>query len=163
MAYTVFRCDNMPGTDQRTMIASVLVKDSNGNNIDVENGTIVEIGGLVAGEHDLYTATLATSQSNVKKCAVIGTPEVLYTDLYNEKNLDAFTNKAGTPATAYLLAHGGIFSVTKEGFVGGTAPAANTTTVGIGTGGKIDTSGTNLGELLTTEIAGRYTYYVIRL
>lgn len=163
MAYTVFRSDLMPGTDNRAFIASVLVQDANGNNIDVENGTIVEVGGLVAGQHDLYKATPATSSSNVANCAVIGSPEVIYTDLYNEKNLDAFINKAGVPCAAYLLKDGGIFSVTKEGFVGGTAPTLVGGGVGIGANGKIDASGSGLGNVLEIKTAGRYTYYAIRL
>lgn len=163
MAYTVFRSDNMPGIDNRSFIVSVLVKDGDGKEIDVENGAIVEVGNLVAGEHDLYNATLATSSSDVAKCAVIGTPEVTYTDLYNEKNLDAFINKAGVPAAAYLLKDGGIFSVTKEGFVGGTTPSLIGGGVGIGADGKIDASGSGLGEVLAIDVAGRYTYYAIRL
>lgn len=165
MAYTVFRCDDMPGIDNRTFNKSVLVQDANGNNIDVENGTIVEIGGLVPGQHDLYVAHLATSSSNVADCAVLGAPEVIYTDLYNEKNLDAFINKAGVPVLAYLLSDGGIFSVTKEGFVGGTAPSLIGAGVGIGANGKIDASGssTGLGEVIEIKTSGRYTYYAIRL
>ena len=94
---------------------------------------------------------------------VIGTPEVTYTDLYNEKNLDAFINKAGVPAAAYLLKDGGIFSVTKEGFVGGTTPSLIGGGVGIGADGKIDASGSGLGTVLAIDVAGRYTYYAIRL
>lgn len=163
MAYTVFRCDDMPGIDNRTFIKSVLVKDGSGNNIAVENGTIVVIGGLVSGEHDLYTATLATSSSTLANCAVIGSPEVINTDLYNEKNLDAFRNEAGTPAVAYLLKDGGTFSVTKEGFVSATAPSAVGATVGLGANGKIDASSSGLGKVIAIDVAGRYTYYAITL
>lgn len=164
MAYTVFRCDNMPGTDQRAYIASVLVQDSSGNPIEVENGTIVEIGDLIDGKHDLYAATLATKTSTVANCAVIGTPEVIHDD-HLKKNLDDFINEAGKPATAYLLGHGGVFSVTKEGFVNGTVPtkAGKTVAVGIGTNGKIDSAGTGLGTILAIDQTNRYTYYAVRL
>lgn len=164
MAYTVFRCDNMPGTDQRAYVASVLVRDSSGTPIEVENGTIVEIGALIDNKHDLYAATLATSASTITNCAVIGTPEIIYDDQL-KKNLDDFINEAGKPAAAYLLGHGGVFSVTKEGFVGGTVPTTTgkTVNVGIGTGGKIDTAGEGLGTVLAIEKAGRYTFYTVRL
>jgi len=163
MAYTVFRCDNMPGIDNRAFIASVLVQDAKGKNIEVENGAIVEVGALVPGQHDLYTAKLATSSSDIAKCAVLGTPEVIYTDYVTERNLDAFKNEAGVPAAAYLLKDGGVFSVTKEGFVGGTAPSEAGGTVGLGADGKIDASGSGLGEVLAIDVVGRYTYYAIRL
>lgn len=52
--------------------------------------------------------------------------------------------------------------MTKEGFVGGTAPTKGAK-VGIGTGGKIDAAATGLGVCADIEVAGRYTYYVIKL
>lgn len=166
MAYTVFRCDNMPGTDQRTMITSVLVRDGDGKNIAVENGTIVEIGALVPGEHDLYYATLATASSALKKCAVLGTPEVIY-DECTYKNLDEFINEAGKPATAYRLGREGVFSVTAEGFVGGTAPTATAVAVSLGANGKITapaaTSATVLGKVIAIDKTARYTFYAIEM
>lgn len=162
MAYTVFRSDNMRGIDQRTEICSVLVQDAEGKAIDAENGTIVVIGKLVEGEHDLFTATLATASSNLKDCAVLGTPEVCY-DECHDIDLDAFTNKAGVPAAAYMLRCGGIFSVTKEGFVGGTAPSAVNTGVALGANGKIAAGGTGLGTVIDIDETSRYTYYAIKL
>lgn len=165
MAYTVFRCDNMPGTDQRTMVTSVLVHDGSKNPVAVENGTIVEIGDLVPGEHDLYYATLATASSTLKNCAVLGTPEVIY-DNHIYKNLDEFINEAGKPAAAYKLGREGVFSVTADGFVDATAPGSAGTDVGLGANGKIAAtvgSATKLGTLKAIELAGRYTYYVIEL
>lgn len=166
MANTVFRCDNMPGIDQRTEICSVLVQDAEGKAIAVENGAIVEIGALVAAdgktEHDLYTAKLATASSDLKKCAVIGTPEVEY-DECRRKNLDDFKNEAGVPAAAYRIRLGGVFSVTKEGFVSGTAPTAIGAAVGLGANGKIDASGSGLGTVLDIDKTSRYTFYAINL
>ena len=56
-----------------------------------------------------------------------------------------------------------MFSVTKEGFVGGTAPSAVGQEVGIGTDGKIDAASTGLGTCVAIETAGRYTYYTIKI
>lgn len=166
MAYTVFRCDNMPGTDQRTMVTSVLVRDGDGKNIAVENGTIVEIGALVPGEHDLYYATLATAASDLKKCAVLGTPEVIH-DECTYKNLDDFTNEAGTKASAYKLGREGTFAVTAEGFVGGTVPTAVGVSVSLGANGKITapaaTSATVLGKVIAIDKTARYTFYAIKM
>lgn len=163
MAYTVFRSDNMPGIDNRAYITSVLVQDASGKPIEVENGTIVKVGAKIEGKHDLYAATLAaSSDSDLTKLAVIGTPELIY-DETTYHNLDDFINEKGIPAAGYMLGHGGDFAVTKEGFVGGTAPAAVGGTVGIGADGKIDASGSGLGTVLAIEKVGRYTYYTIRL
>ena len=158
MAYTVFRCDDMPGVDQRTLIKSVLVVNGDGAPIAAENGSIVVIGDLVEGQHDLYKATLATADADVKKCAVLGTPELEYDECHYH-NLDEFINKAGKPATAYLLREGGSFGVTAEGFT--AAPEAGAT-VALAANGKIS-AGTGLGSVLAIENAGRYTYYVIKL
>jgi hypothetical protein len=82
--------------------------------------------------------------------------------MYDErkKNLDEFTNEAGKIVRAYISRSRNMFSVTENGFVGGTAPAKGDT-VGIGAGGKIDASGTGLGTCVDIEVAGRYTYYTI--
>lgn len=163
MAKTIFRCDNMPGIDNRAYITSVLVQDGSGTNIAAENGAIVKIGDLVKGERDLYVATLATTTDKVEDCAVLGSPEIIYDDA-TKKNLDDFENEAGKPAMAYLLSQGGCFSVTKEGFVSSTPPAVKGA-VKIGANGKIDAGGTGtaLGTCIAIESAGGCTYYVIKL
>lgn len=165
MAYCVFRCDNMPGTDQRTMNASVRVVNGSGENISVENGTIVEIGALISGKHDLYSATLATATSDLKDCAVVVGDEIAY-DNHVYRSLDEITNPAGANLLAYKFGQAGQFSVTKEGFVGGTAPSAVGGTVKLGANGKIEAGAgeqgdTVLGTVLAIETVGRYTYYAI--
>ena len=52
--------------------------------------------------------------------------------------------------------------MTAEGFVGGTVPKKGDK-VGIGAGGKIDAAGTGLCECVDVEVAGRYTYYAIKI
>lgn len=160
MGYTVFRCDNMPGIDNRADIMSVKVVNSNGEAVAVENGAIVKIGAIVPGQRELHYATLATNSDAVADCAVIGTSELMYDE--RKKNLDEFINEAGKPALAYLLRHEGWFSVTAEGFVDGSVPAVDAK-VGIGANGKIDAAGTGLGTCVAIEKAGRHTFYVIEL
>lgn len=163
MPYTVFRSDNLPGIDNRAYITSVRVVDGSGDPIAVENGTIVKIGAKIAGKHDLYSATLASSSdTDLTKLAVIGTPELIY-DESRYHNLDEFINPAGKAAAAYMLGRGGDFAVTKEGFVSATPPSATGGAVGVGTGGKLSTSGSGLGTVLAIETAGRYTFYTIRM
>ena len=52
--------------------------------------------------------------------------------------------------------------MTKEGFVDGTVPEKGDE-VGIGEGGKIDAAGTGLGVCVDIDVAGRYTYYAIKI
>lgn len=158
--YTVIRTDNLSGTDQRADLLSVRVYDAEGKAIAVENGAIVKVGELEAGEREVYKATLATSGDKIEECAILAGVEVMYDD--RARNLDDYINEAGKPIRAYIPRNRNFFSVTKEGFVGGTAPAEDGQ-VGIGADGKIDASGTGLGVCKAIEVAGRYTYYVIQI
>lgn len=158
--YTVIRTDNMSGTDQRADLLSVRVYDAGGNAIEAENGAIVKVGSLVEGEREIYNATLATAADALDDCAILAGVETMYDE--RKKNLDEFINEAGSNVRAYVPRNRNFFSVTAEGFVGGTAPAVDAE-VGIGANGKIDASGTGLGVCKAIEIAGRYTYYVIQI
>ncbi len=160
MAYTVFRSDLLSGTDVASDLVSCRVYDGSDNEIAVENGTIVELKGYEDGEREVMKAVLATASSKLSDCAIIGTEEVMYDE--RKKNLDEFINEAGSICRGYIPRSRNMFSVTKDGFVGGTV-AAKGAEVGIGANGKIDASGTGLGTIMAVEVAGRYTYYVVKI
>ena len=160
MAYTVFRSDLMHGTDSGVDLVSVRVYDASDEPIAVENGAIVELKEYEDGEREVWKGVLATASSKLSDCIVIGSEEVFYDE--RKKNLDEFINEAGSICRGYILRSRNMFSVTKEGFVGGTAPAKGDA-VGIGADGKINASGSGLGTTQAVEAAGRYTYYVIRI
>lgn len=160
MSYTVFRSDLLGGTTVAADLVSCRVFDSGNNEIAVENGTIVELKGLMDGERELYKATLATSSSKLSDCVVIGTTEVFYDE--RKKNLDEFINEAGTNCRGYVLRSRNIFSVTSDGFVSGQTPGKGDN-VGIGTNGKLDKSGSGFGKVVDVETSGRYTYYAIQI
>lgn len=160
MAYTVFRSDLLSGTDVASDLVSCRVYDGSDNAIAVENGTIVELKGYEDGEREVMKAVLATSSSKLSDCAIIGTEEVMYDE--RKKNLDEFINEAGSICRGYIPRSRNMFSVTKDGFVGGTV-AAKGTEVGIGANGKIDAAGTGFGTIMAVEVAGRYTYYVVKI
>ena len=84
--------------------------------------------------------------------------------MYDErkKNLDEFINEAGKATRGYIPRSRNIFSVTAEGFVGGTVPKKGDT-VGIGANGKIAVGGTGLGVCVDVEVVGRHTYYAIKI
>ena len=158
--YTVIRTDNLSGTDQRADLLSVRVYGTDGKAIEVENGTIVKVGALEAGEREIYKATLATAEDAAEDCAILAGVEVMYDE--RKKNLDEYVNEAGKAVRAYIPRSRNFFSVTKEGFVGRTAPAVDGE-VGIGANGKLDAAGTGFGVCKAIETAGQFTYYVIQI
>ncbi|MBR4021273.1 MAG: hypothetical protein IKI94_01540 [Ruminococcus sp.] len=160
MAYTVIRTDLLSGTDVAADLVSLRVYDADGNPIAVENGTIVELQGYEDGQREVMKAVLATSASKIEDCAIVATEEVMYDE--RKKNLDEFINEAGTIARGYIPRSRNMYSITKDGFVGGTVPAKGDE-VGIGADGKVDAAGTGYGTIMAVEIAGRYTYYVIKI
>ena len=161
MAYTVIRTDLLSGTDVAADLVSLRVYDADDNQIAVENGTIVELTGLEEGQREVMKAVLATAGSKVEDCAIVASEEVIYDE--RKKNLDDFVNEAGTICRGYIPRSRNMYSITKDGFVGGVAPNAVGASVGIGADGKLDAAGSGFGTLMAIEIAGRYTYYVIKI
>lgn len=161
MAYCVIRTDGMSGTKQPADLRSLRFYGANGKPAEVENGTIVKLQGLEDGQREIYKAVAATASDDLNDCVVVAGDEVPYDERL--KNLDQYINEAGKPVRGYVLRSRNQFSITKEGFVGGTVPSAKGAKVGVGTGGKLDTAGTNFGECSDIEVAGRYTYYTITI
>lgn len=158
--YCVFRSDLLSGTDVAADLVSFRVYDSSDKEIDVENGTIVELKGYEDGEREVMKAVLATASSKMEDCAIVGSVETLYDE--RKKNLDEFINEAGSICRGYIPRSRNIYSITAEGFEGKTVPAVDTE-VGIGSNGKLSTSATGWGKCVAIEAAGRYTYYVIKI
>lgn len=159
--YTVIRTDLLSGTDVAADLVSLRVYDGSAQPIEVENGTIVELEGYEDGQREVMKAKLATASSKVADCAIVASEEVMYDE--RKKNLDEFVNEAGAICRGYVPRSRNMFSVTAEGFVGGTVPSAVGDEVGIGADGKLDAAGTGFGKVMAIEIAGRYTYYVIKI
>lgn len=160
MAYTVIRTDLMSGTTQPADLVSLRFYDGSDEQAEVENGVIVKLQGYEDGEREVMKAVAAASTDDLNDCAIVAGVEVMYDE--RKKNLDEFINEAGSIVRGYIPRSRNIFSVTKEGFVGGVVPEKGAE-VGIGTGGKIDAAGTGLGVCADVEVAGRYTYYAIRI
>ena len=157
--YCVIRTDLMAGTKNPDQLVSLRYYADDAV-AEVENGVIVELKGYEDGQREVMKAIAATAESNLADCAVIAAPEVMYDE--RKKNLDEFINEAGSICRGYIPRSRNMFSVTKDGFVGGSVPAKDAE-VGIGANGKIDAAGTGLGTIMAVEIAGRYTYYVVKL
>lgn len=160
MSYCVIRTDMLSGSDQTADLVSVRFYDANGEKAAVENGVIVELQGLEDGEREVQKAVAATSASDLNNCAILAAPEVMHDE--REYALDKYISEAGKAIRGYILRSRNMFGLTKEGFVGQTVPAIGAE-VGIGEGGKLDAAGTGFGVCHAIEIAGRYTYYVIKI
>lgn len=161
MAYCVIRTDGMSGTKQPADLRSLRFYGADGNPAEVENGTIVKLQGLEDGQREVYKAIAATASDDLNDCVVVAGVEVPYDERL--KNLDQYINETGKAVRGYILRSRNQFSITKEGFVGGTVPSAKGAKVGVGAGGKLDASGTSFGECSDIETAGRYTYYTITI
>lgn len=160
MSYCVIRTDLMSGTKQPADLVSLRFYNGSGNMAEVENGVIVKLQGYESGQREVMKAVAAADGDDLNECAIVAGVEVMY-DQY-KKSLDQYINEAGKAVRGYIPRSRNLFSVTKEGFVGGTAPAVGDA-VGIGTGGKIDASGSGLGACVAIETIGRYTWYTIRI
>lgn len=172
MSYCVVRTDKPSGEAQMADMLSLRFYTATTNNgattyttAEVENGVIAELQGLEpidddSNQHEIYKAVAATANSNMNDVVIICSPELLYDE--RKKTLDQFINEAGKPARGYIPRSRNIYSWTKEGFVGGTAPAIGDT-VGIGANGKLDASGSGFGKCIDIDVAGRYTYYAIEI
>lgn len=158
--YCVIRTDLMSGTNQPADLVSLRFYDGEGNPAEVENGTIVKLQGYEDGQREVMKAVAATADDDLNDCAIVAGVEVMYDE--RKRNLDEFINEANAIARGYIPRSRNIFSVTPEGFVGGTVPEKDAD-VGIGEGGKIDAAGTGLGTCVHIETAGRYTYYAIKI
>lgn len=160
MAYTVFRSDLMSGTKQPADLVSLRFYNAEGEVAEIENGAIVKLEGYEPGQREVIKAVAATSADDLNECAVVAGVEVAYDE--RKKNLDEYINEAGKAVRGYILRSRNLFSVTKDGFVGGVAPAKGAS-VGIGANGKLDAAGSGFGKCEEIDIVGRYTYYTIRI
>lgn len=160
MAYTVIRTDLMSGTNQPADLVSLRFYNGEDKPAEVENGVIVKLEGYEDGQREVMKAVAASADDDLNDCAIVAGVEVMYDE--RKKNLDEFINEAGKATRGYIPRSRNIFSVTKEGFVDGTVPEKGDE-VGIGEGGKIDATGTGLGVCVDIDVAGRYTYYAIKI
>jgi hypothetical protein len=158
--YSVIRTDLMSGTKQPADLVSLRFYDADGNTAEIENGAIVKLEGYEDGQREVMKAVAAKAGDDLNECAIVAGVEVMYDE--RKKNLDEYINEAGKAIRGYIPRNRNIFSVTAEGFVGGTVPSKGDT-VGIGEGGKIDAAGTGLGVCVDVETTSRYTYYAIRV
>ena len=87
------------------------------NNDEVlQNGMVCMVGDLVTDERELRTAVKPiTAKLSTDPLVLVAAPEVRYEEYLKSDNaLELFATPAGTPARAYHLEKGDIFSVTED-------------------------------------------------
>lgn len=165
--HAVVRTDLIDGTDVRSKLVSVKYLGADGSTpTAIDNGNVLAVKSLVSGEREVYVGEAPEADSSIDDIVLIASVETMYDE--RKKNLDEFENEAGDICRGYRLGHGNIFSVTKEALDGVDAPAVGDV-VELKAGTKLNvaksaTSGsTVVGTILAVEVAGRYTYYVIKV
>lgn len=168
--YGVVRLDLMDGTDVGAQLCSLRYQVS-GKDTEIQNGSVVKLGNLLAGEREVYAATDVAANDKLKDVVLVASPEVMYDE--RKKNLDEFINEAGDDARGYRFHMHNVFSVTAEALTYATKSGAPDIEVGyaveLAAGNKLKVassataSSTQVGKIIAIDIVGRYTYYVIRV
>ena len=150
----MFRADNLAGTTQGKYLASLRMA------ADMDNGLIVAVGALEAGEREVKAVAAIAADTKLGAIAVLGSEEVDAEKNYN--TVGDFTNKAGTIARGYIFEHGDAFSVTAGAFT--TVPTVGGKVFAKAGANKMNTAGdVELGTCEAIENDGATTWYVIRI
>ena len=155
MANAIIRLDTVSATHDGSLLKSVKLT------APLQNGSVVEIGGLVAGEREIHSTS--TPKATSTYFGILCTPELMYDE---KKQMDEFINGVDKPARAFIPTKGDIFSATKEAF--NTTPkvndavelaAANTMkVVSPATSGS-----TQIGKIIEIDVVGSKTFYVVEV
>lgn len=168
MAHGIFRSDLMSGTDVAADLVSVKYINSAGKEAEIDNGCVVKLDGLMAGEREIWKGVDPKATDNLDDIVIIGSVELQYDERL--KDLADWTNPAGSPARGYIPRSRNIFSVTADALnIGSGVTPAKDYIVELMAGNKLNvvetlTSGsTKVGTIIDIEVVGRYTYYVIKI
>ena len=162
----VIRTDRMYGTDVGANLVSVKYMGAGTTETAIDNGCVVALDGLMAGQREIYKGITPAANTALGKIALIATPEVMYDE--RKKNLEDYENEAGVTCRGYILHSNDIFSVTAEALDAAAEIAVgNIVEVQAGVKLKVVASATSgstaVGKVIAIEKAGRYTYYVIQV
>lgn len=159
--HAVVRTDLMDGTDVRGQLVSVKYMGADGATpTEIDNGNVLKVESLIDGEREVYAGVTPAADTAITDIVLVASVEVMYDE--RKKNLDEYVNEANKICRGYRLHHGNIFSVTAEALTGTPAKDA-VVTLDAGTKLAVGGSGTAVGKIIDVEIAGRYTYYAIKI
>lgn len=153
--HVMFRSDNMAGTILGQFLVSLRVKN------EIDNGMLVAIGSLEAGEREVKTMEEIAAGTKIGAIAVLGSEEVDPEASFD--TVGGFTNKMGTIARGYVLHDGGAYAVTAGAF-DGAAPEKGAKVYAKAGSNKHHTAGdVEIGTCEAIETDGATTWYVIRV
>ena len=137
--YRILRLDVMSGNRDNSQVKSAkYFKD--GKSVAVENGTLVEIKGLLDGEREIHEVIDVTDEATY--VGIISTPEVIYDQRgIGDGDLGNFINEADVPVRVHVLHAGDFLSFT------------NGEETDLSMGAKL------IGKFKGKEVVGRYTYF----
>ncbi len=151
----IIRLDNVSATHDGSLLKSVKLTD------ELQNGSVVEIGGLVTGEREIHSTAKPKVDSTY--FGILCTPELMYDE---KKQMDEFVNVVDKPARAFIPTKGDIFSATAEAFsatpkVGDAVELAAANTMKVA---ATATSGsTQIGKIVEIDVVGSKTFYVVEV
>lgn len=165
--HAVVRTDLMDGTDVRGQLVSVKYMGADGATpTEIDNGNVLKVESLIDGEREVYAGVTPAADTAITDIVLVASVEVMYDE--RKKNLDEYVNEADKICRGYRLHHGNIFSVTKDALDGVETPAVGNV-VELKAGTKLNVASaategsTAVGKIIDIEIAGRYTYYAIKI
>ena len=159
--HAVVRTDLMDGTDVRGQLVSVKYMGADGATpTEIDNGNVLKVESLIDGEREVYAGVTPAADTAITDIVLVASVEVMYDE--RKKNLDEYVNEENKICRGYRLHHGNIFSVTAEALTG-TPEKGSAVTLDAGTKLAVGGSGTAVCKIIDVEIAGRYTYYAIKI
>lgn len=167
--HAVVRTDLMSGTDVRADLVSIKYMGANGSTpTEIDNGNVLKVGSLMAGEREVFVGAVPAANTNRDEVVLIAAPEVMYDERL--RNLSDYFNVAGKIVRGYRFRSGNMFAVTAEALEGSfNASNAKGKIVELQASTKMKvvaslTSGsTQVGTIEAVEVAGPYTYFVIKV
>lgn len=168
MSYAIVRTDNLDGTRLPSALVSVKYYVTT-TPTAIENGNVVKLDGLMAGEREVYKGVIPAANTALKDVVLVASPELMFDE--RKKNFDEFRNEAGEISRGYRFITGNTFSITAEAFtaaetvaVGDIVELAASTKFKIVAKATGLTSGSTLvGTVIAIETVGTKKFYVIKV
>lgn len=121
MANAIFVAENMASTKLSSLLKTGRYQDGAGNDLAINNGCVVTLGGKMANERETYLALAPAAIANA--IYVVDTPELIYSQ-ETTSGLNDYTNRAGQLLRLRKLQIGDSFAVSARAITPvGAAPA----------------------------------------
>lgn len=163
MAYGVVKTDLM-SNDALNIISAKYLPSATATAID--NGSVVKIGALVAGETNVFTADAPAANTALSATALVASVEL--TDDPRVRKYSEFQNAAGDVIRCYKFVSGSIFSVTIDALDGDASPDVGDVVelkagISLNIADTLTGDSTKVGDLIAIDVVDGVNYYVIKV